>query len=192
MGKAIQQTQRGNTRSRGETGIAECALGEKKIRRPHLEIGIFPISFSGRDPIVLPRPYRQSSLVKLTSLVRLDPADRLILLRRLDRFRKWQSLDDRRFCRCCHKFISGRQIQLIDATTQDEPLRVACPTTDCPSTIEDWVYPNEIAQPPDKWGRRVIRVVDRDGERFIVCGKSQAYSRRRLSHRFVFGSRTAA
>jgi hypothetical protein len=140
----------------------------------------------------LPRLFRQSSLVKMKSPVQLDPSDRLILLRRLDRFRKWQSLDDRRFCRCCHKFITGRQIEAIDATTQDEPLRVACPTTDCPSNVEDWVYPNEIAQPPDKWGRRVIRVVDRDGERFIVSGKSKAYSRRRLSHRFVFGSRTAA
>jgi hypothetical protein len=168
-------------------------LREKKdlpIRVP--KIGIFPIRFSGRHPIVLLRPFRQGSLVKLSSPVRLDPSDRLILLRRLDRFRNWQSLDDRRFCRCCHKFISGRQIEVIDATAADEALRVACPTTDCPSNVEDWVYPNEIAQPPDKWGRRVIRVVDRDGERFIACGKSHAYSRRRRSQRFVFGSRTAA
>ena len=60
------------------------------------------------------------------------------------------------------------------------------------SDIEDWVYPNEIAQPPDKWGRRVIRVVDRNGERFIVCGKSRGYSRQRISQRFGVGSKTAA
>ena len=191
MGKAVQQTQRETHEAAKKPGSRACA-GRKENLPTALEIGIFPISFSGRRPIVSPRPFRQSSLVKTTSPVRLDPADRLILLRRLDRFRKWQSLDDRRFCRCCHKLISGRQIEVIDATTQDEPSRVACPTTDCPSTVEDWVYPNEIAQPPDKWGRRVIRVVDRDGERFILCGKPQAYSRRRLSHRFVFGSRTAA
>jgi hypothetical protein len=191
MGKAIQQTQRGSHEAEEKPGPRTCA--ERKEDLPTaLRIGIFPISFSGRRPIVLPRLFRQSSLVKTTSPVRLDPADRLILLRRLDRFRKWQSLDDRRFCRCCHKLISGRQIEVIDATTQDEPSRVACPTTDCPSTVEDWVYPNEIAQPPDKWGRRVIRVVDREGERFILCGNPQAYSRRRLSHRVVFGSRTAA
>ncbi|PYK67642.1 MAG: hypothetical protein DME45_09820 [Verrucomicrobia bacterium] len=127
--------------------------------------------------------------MKMTSLVRLDPADRL--LRRLDRFRKWESLDDRRFCRCCHKFISGWQIEVIDAAAQDETLRLACPTTDCPSNLEDWVYPNETAQPPDTWGRRVIRVVDRDGEKFIACGNSHAYSRRRLAPRPVFDSRTA-
>jgi hypothetical protein len=157
-----------------------------------IELGIFPISFSGRRPIVLPRPFRESSLMKMTSSVRLNAADHFVVLRRLDRFRKWQSLDDRRFCRCCHKLISGRQIEVVDASAKEEPLRLACPTTDCPSNVEDWVYPNEIAQPPDKWGRRVIRVVDRDGERFIVCGKPHSYSRRRLSQRFVFGSRTAA
>ena len=128
------------------------------------------------------------SPVKMASPVRLDPADRLIVLRRLDRFRKWQSLDDRGFCRCFHKLISGRQIEVvevIDASARDEPWRLACPTTDCPSNVEDWVYPDEI-------GRRVIRVVDSDGENFIFCGKSHGYSRRRLSQRFVFGSRTAA
>jgi len=130
--------------------------------------------------------------MKMASPVRLDPADRLFLLRRLDRFRKWQSLDDRRFCRCCHKLISGRQIEVIDPSPQDDVLRLACPTTNCLSDIEDWVYPNEIAQPPDKWGRRVIRVVDRNGERFIVCGKSRGYSRQRISQRFGVGSKTAA
>jgi hypothetical protein len=132
------------------------------------------------------------SSVKMASPVRLDPADRLILLRRLDRFRKWQSLDDRRFCRCCHKLISGRQIEVIDVTAPDEAWHLACPTTHCPSDIEDWVYPNEIALPPKKRGRRVIRVVDRNGERFIACGKSRGYSPQRISKRLAVGSRTAA
>ena len=83
------------TRAPGKTGVPGRAPSEKKIYPPHFEIGIFPISLSGRRPIVLPRLFRQSSLVKMTSPVRLDPAERLILLRRADRFRKWQSLDDR-------------------------------------------------------------------------------------------------
>jgi hypothetical protein len=155
------------------------------------EIRILPISFSGRRPIVSPRSFRETWPMKMASRVRLDAGDRLILLRRLDRLRKWQSLDERRFCRCCHKFISGRQIEVVDATAGDGPVRLACPTTDCSSKVEDWVYPDEIAQPPDRWGRRVIRVVGGDEEKFIVCGKSQAYSRRRLSQRLVFGARTA-
>jgi len=189
MGKAVQQTQRETHEAAKKPGSRACA-GRKENLPTALEIGIFPISFSGRRPIVLPRPFRQSSLVKMTSPVRLDPAERLILLRGPDRFRKWQSLDDRRFCRCCHKFISGRQIEVIEGT-KDEDFHLACPTTDCSSRMEDWVYPDEIAQPRDR-RRRVVRVVDKDGERFIVCVKSQAYSRRRLSQQVVFGSRTAA
>jgi len=130
--------------------------------------------------------------VKIVSPVRLDPADRLILLRRLDRFRKWQSLDDRRFCRCCHKLISGRQIEVINVTAADEAWRLACPTTHCPANVEDWVYPNEIAQPPDKWGRRVIRVVGKNGERFIGSAKSRGHSRQRISRGLVVDLRTTA
>ena len=48
----------------------------------------------------------------------LDLSDHLILLRRLDPLRKWESLDDQRFCRCCHKFISGRQIEVIKGAPQ--------------------------------------------------------------------------
>jgi len=155
------------------------------------QIGIFPISFSGCRPIESPQPFRQSSVVKMTRPVALDPVYHLMLLRRLDRCRKWQSLDDRRFCRCCHKFISGHEL-VKDVITLDKPLRLACPTPGCHSTVEDWVHPDEIAQPPDRWGRRVIRVVDRNGERFVVCGKSPVYSRRRFSQPFKFVSKTAA
>jgi hypothetical protein len=115
--------------------------------------------------------------MKIAPSLRLDSAARLILLRQLDPLRKWESLDDRRFCRCCHKFISGRQIEVTSAS--GKPLRLVCPTTDCSSTVRDWVYPNEIAQPPDSWGRRVLRVVDKSGESFIACEKP--YSRRRTS-----------
>ena len=127
---------------------------------------------------------------QMTSPIRLNPTDRLILLRRLDQLRRWESLDDRRFCRCCHKFISGRQVEVTDVTVPDEGWRLACPTTNCSSNVEDWVYPDEIAQSPDKCGRRVIRVVDRDGVRLILCGKPHRYCRSRLSQRFAFGPKT--
>jgi hypothetical protein len=126
--------------------------------------------------------------MKTAAAFRIDLGERLILLRKLDPFRKWESLDDQRFCRCCHKFISGRQIEVI--STPGEQVRLTCPTPNCSSTVEDWVYPNEVAQPPDAWGRRVLRVVDKNGENFVACEK--AYSRRRLSPRFGLGSTSAA
>src|SRR5438067_10861190 len=92
-------------------------------------------------------------MMKIAPSLRLDSAGRLILLRQLDPIRKWESLDDR----CCHKFISGRQIEVTSAS--GKPLRLVCPTTDCFSSVRDWVYPNEIAQPSDALGRRVLRVI---------------------------------
>jgi len=83
MGKAVQQTQRETHEVEEKRRILGRAPDEKKIYPPHFEIGIFPISLSGRRPIVLPRLFRQSSLVKMTSPVRLDPADCLIALCRL-------------------------------------------------------------------------------------------------------------
>ena len=121
--------------------------------------------------------------MKTPPSLHLDLSERLRLLRASDPLRKWESLDDQRFCRCCHKFISGRQIEVIPAS--GKTLRLVCPTTDCSATVLDWVYPNEIAQPPDAWGRRVLRVIDKSGESFIACEKP--YSRRR-----TFGSMTGA
>jgi len=107
----------------------------------------------------------------------------------MDALRKWDSLDDRRFCRCCHKFISGRQIEM--KRNYAGRVSLACPSSDCSSTVEDWVYPNEIAQPPDSWGRRVIRVVDKNGETFVACGKQHTYSRRRPTERIILRSTAA-
>jgi hypothetical protein len=130
--------------------------------------------------------------MKMASTVRLEPDDRLLILRQVDPSRKWDSLDDRRFCRCCHKFISGRQIEIVNGTTARKPAHLSCPTTNCPGGVEDWVYPNELAQPPDSWGRRAIRVIDKNGESFILCGKSHGYSRRQRTQKFALDSKTAA
>jgi len=142
-----------------------------------LSIRIFPSDLSGASPIVSPPCFHKIGAMKIAASLRLDSAGRLILLRQLDPLRKWESLDDRRFCRCCHKFISGRQIEVTSAS--GKPLRLVCPTTDCFSSVRDWVYPNEIAQSPDAWGRRVLRVIDKSGESFVACEKP--YSRRRTS-----------
>src|SRR5205814_1207873 len=133
------------------SGVGTAVSAPSRLRM--LWIRIFPSVLSGARPIVSPSLFSQSWAMKIAPSLRLDSAARLILLRQLDPLRKWESLDDRRFCRCCHKFISGRQIEVTSAS--GKPLRVVCPTIDCSSTVRDWVYPNEIAQSPDTWGRRV-------------------------------------
>jgi hypothetical protein len=68
----------------------------------------------------------------------LTPEDRLDILRAADSRRKWSSLDDRRLCSRCNKFINGRQIEM--QRDQRGRFLLHCPTTDCLSTVEDWFY----------------------------------------------------
>ncbi len=69
----------------------------------------------------------------------LSNADKLDVLRRLDQFREWHSLDDKRFCLVCGKILSGRRIQIAGETQGNGPLRLSCPTERCNSIPMDWV-----------------------------------------------------
>ena len=73
----------------------------------------------------------------------LSDADRLDVLRRLDQFREWHSLDDKRFCLVCSRIINGWQIQIAGGTRGNGPLRLSCPTERCNSIPMDWVLPTD-------------------------------------------------
>ncbi len=53
----------------------------------------------------------------LLSLIKLSDEERLEILRRLDPFHEWRSLDEKRYCMVCGKIITGSQIQVAE----DEP-----------------------------------------------------------------------
>jgi hypothetical protein len=75
----------------------------------------------------------------------LSDAEKLDVMRRLDQFREWHSLDDKRFCLVCGKIINGWQIQIAGGTRGNGPLRLSCPTERCNSIPMDWVLPtNEL------------------------------------------------
>jgi hypothetical protein len=69
----------------------------------------------------------------------LPDAARLEALRRLDQFREWRSLDDKRYCLVCGKIITGRQIQVAGGTRGNGQSRLSCPTERCNSIPMDWV-----------------------------------------------------
>ena len=69
----------------------------------------------------------------------IDPTDKLNALRRLDQFRKWNSLGDRRRCLRCGRIITGEEIEFVGGERGCGPLRVRCPTKDCDSIPLDWV-----------------------------------------------------
>jgi hypothetical protein len=81
--------------------------------------------------------------VSVSPLNTLSDADRLDVLRRLDQFREWHSLDDKRFCLVCGKIINGWQIQVTGGTRGNGPLRLSCPTERCNSIPMDWVLPTD-------------------------------------------------
>jgi hypothetical protein len=73
----------------------------------------------------------------------LSDADKLDVLHRLDQFRQWRSLDEKRYCLVCGEIITGRQIQLAGGTRGNGALRLNCPTERCNSIPMDWVLPTD-------------------------------------------------
>ena len=79
----------------------------------------------------------------LSTATRLADDEKLEVLRRLDQFRQWHSLDEKRYCLVCGTLISGRQIQVTGGTRGNGPLRLSCPTERCNSIPMDWVLPTD-------------------------------------------------
>jgi hypothetical protein len=81
--------------------------------------------------------------VPLSPPIAVSEVDKLDALRRLDQFRQWRSLDEKRYCLVCGKIITGQQIQVAGGTRGNGPLRLSCPTQRCNSIPMDWVLPTD-------------------------------------------------
>jgi len=79
----------------------------------------------------------------LLSPIKLSGRDKLEVLQRLDRFRRWKSLDEKRYCLVCSNIITGREIEVVGGTRGTGPLRIICPTPGCHSISMDWVLPTD-------------------------------------------------
>lgn len=75
----------------------------------------------------------------LSTATRLSDEEKLEALRRLDQFRQWHSLEEKRYCLVCGNLISGWQIQVAYGTRSNGSLRLSCPTEGCNSIPMDWV-----------------------------------------------------
>jgi hypothetical protein len=108
------------------------------------QIGFSPIKESTVRPIVRVVDGNViSEAMALTTAVRLSDNEQVEVLRRLDQFRAWHSLDDKRYCLVCGKLITGRQIRVTGGTRGNGPLRLNCPTEGCNSIPMDWVLPTD-------------------------------------------------
>ncbi len=81
--------------------------------------------------------------MELLPSLTLTDADKLETLRRLDQFRQWRSLDEKRYCLVCSKVITGREIQVASGTRGNGSLTLSCPTERCDSIPMDWVLPTD-------------------------------------------------
>jgi hypothetical protein len=79
----------------------------------------------------------------LVSSVKLSHEEKLAILQRLDQFRHWHSLDEKRYCLVCGEMITGRQIQVIMGARGNRSLRVICPTKYCDAMPIEWVWPTD-------------------------------------------------
>jgi hypothetical protein len=84
-----------------------------------------------------------SQTVTLSTAARLSDDEKLEVLRRLDQFRQWHSLDEKRYCLVCGNLITGRQIRVSGGTRGNGPLQLSCPTERCNSIPMDWVLPTD-------------------------------------------------
>ena len=81
--------------------------------------------------------------MQLLTPIELPKAEKLEVLQRLDRYRKWNSLDDKRCCLACGRLIDGHGILVVGGTRGTGPLRLVCPSRSCHSIPMDWVIPND-------------------------------------------------
>src|SRR5437667_11494631 len=79
----------------------------------------------------------------LLTAIELSSAEKLEILQRLDRYRKWHSLEEKRYCLACGQIIEGRDVLVVGGTRGTGPLRLVCPTRGCHSIPMDWVMPTD-------------------------------------------------
>src|SRR5205823_9568593 len=79
----------------------------------------------------------------LLAAIQFADGDKLQILRHLDRYRTWRSLDEKRYCLACGRIVRGHDIQVVGGTRGTGPLRVVCPTRGCHSIPMDWVIPTD-------------------------------------------------
>ncbi len=82
-------------------------------------------------------------VVTLSTATKLADEEKLEALRRLDQFRQWPSLEEKRYCLVCSKLIAGHEIQVVGGTRGNGPLRLNCPTEGCNSIPMDWALPTD-------------------------------------------------
>ena len=114
----------------------------------------------------------------LVSPSKLSDQEKLTILQRLDQFRHWHSLDEKRYCLICGEIITGRQVQVIMGTRGNRLLRVSCPTQNCGAVPIEWVWPTDhvlITIAMIEAERNWFRVMMRAGRAMQSCRSNKQH-----------------
>ena len=135
---------RKNAREAVGQNSSMCITLPRKNGENALGIGFSPI-FEFAIPLIAIATVnlRFSGAMQLLTPIELSSAEKLEVLQRLDRYRKWSSLDDKRYCLACGRLIDGHEILVVGGTRGTGPLRLVCPSRGCHSIPMDWVIPND-------------------------------------------------
>ena len=95
-------------------------------------------------PIVRRAALRYADAMHASAPLVLSAADQLDVLRYLDEFRFWHSLDDKRRCHRCHEEIIGRQVLIYERKGTRGGMRLQCPTPGCASAPSEWFYADPV------------------------------------------------
>jgi len=121
--------------------------------------------------------------VALTTAIKLSEQEKLEALCRLDQFRQWHSLEEKRYCLVCGKLISGRQIQVAGGTRGNGPLRLSCPTEKCNSIPMDWVLPtDEILAKVEKMAAEERKASVLKPVAVTICNGKTVHTNKRHEH----------
>jgi hypothetical protein len=93
--------------------------------------------------------------------LRLSEEEKLRTLQRLDQFRTWHSLDDKRYCLGCRKIVNGWTLKIVGGSRGLGPLRIVCATENCESIPMDWVLPTDEI---------LSSILARDGDDVVAPG----------------------
>ena len=131
-------------------------------------IGVLPILRTVARPIVQMVCPNEDEAMHSSLPLRLLPEDKLDLLRYLDEFRFWHSLDDERRCTRCDHTITGRQILVFERKGTRGGMRLQCSTVGCVSSVSEWVYANPLLAASFKSDMPGRKFEASSGERRII------------------------
>jgi hypothetical protein len=122
----------------------------------------------------------------LVSSIKLSDEEKLAALQRLDQFRHWHSLDEKRYCLVCGEIITGREIQVIKSTRENSSPRIICPTKYCDAMPIEWVWPTDDV---------LITIAMVEAERNWRClitrvGRAMQFSRRKTTSSTISRTRS--